>query len=392
MKTEKVNIGREVLMESENSRLEMIRSALFLDFDNIYIRLEQQYNIAVANSFAISPDHWGAWLEQNAEITCEDGRPRRRKILVRKCFMNPEKFSKFRRNFTQASFEVIDCPPLTEQGKTSTDMHMVIDVLDALTYPVRIDEFVILSGDADFTPLLLRLRRHDRYTTIFSVGPASGIYKASCDNIIPEDEFISKALGREREEQLGKARSSRAEASHLSNAPASSAKKSNLLSQPVRPTDPSATPVADKTAGQSKPFKPDNKPSPKSTLPKLRYLTSKIHETTGIPNLSRDQLSALFDALAEEINSNGTDKDKTAQAVQDRCTAQKQAVLQKHVKYVMKACQEMDHWFIKGKESTEAIAQSYLMHIQKCCQAKHLQLSEIELSLLHRWITGNDIG
>jgi len=137
-------------MGIESSGSERIRSALFVDFDNIYIRFKQQYNDDVARSFACNPEQWVAWIERNAASTCEDDRPCCRKLLARRCYMNPEKFSAFRRRFTLAAFEVIDCPPLTEQGKTSTDMHLVMDVLDTLAHPVHLDEFVIALGRRRF--------------------------------------------------------------------------------------------------------------------------------------------------------------------------------------------------------------------------------------------------
>ena len=184
-------------MGIEGGPCERIRSALFVDFDNIYSRLEEVYGEGIARSFGCNPDRWIAWIERHATGPCVHGRPCPRKLLVRRCYMNPKPkvFRSFRPRFTQAAFEVIDCPPLTDQEKTSTDMHLVIDVLDALTGPVHLDEFIILSGDADFTPLLVRLRKHDRSTAIFCVGPASAAYKAASDSIIPVNEFISQALG-----------------------------------------------------------------------------------------------------------------------------------------------------------------------------------------------------
>jgi hypothetical protein len=38
-------------------------------------------------------------------------------------------FSKFRQSFVRDGWEVIDTPPLTNQGKTSADTHIVMDVL-----------------------------------------------------------------------------------------------------------------------------------------------------------------------------------------------------------------------------------------------------------------------
>ncbi len=61
-------------------------------------------------------------------------------------------FPFIRHHFLRAGFEVIDCPPLTAQLKNSADIRIVMDVRDILNHDTHFDEFVILSGDADFTP------------------------------------------------------------------------------------------------------------------------------------------------------------------------------------------------------------------------------------------------
>ena len=53
-----------------------------------------------------------------------------------------------------AGFEIIDCPALTSEGKTSTDIHMVLDIIDLLQHEAHYDEFIVFSADADFTPVL----------------------------------------------------------------------------------------------------------------------------------------------------------------------------------------------------------------------------------------------
>lgn len=71
---------------------------------------------------------------------------------------------------------------------------MVMDILDTLEHKTYFDEFIILSGDSDFTPVLLRLRAHARRTAILSIGPASEAYRAAADHIIDRDHFIESAL------------------------------------------------------------------------------------------------------------------------------------------------------------------------------------------------------
>jgi hypothetical protein len=118
-----------------------------------------------------------------------------RLVLIRRCYLNPVAFAAHRPVFTRAGFSVIDCPPLTAQGKTSTDIHMVMDILDTLRDYEHISEYIVLSGDADFTPVLQRLRAHDRRTVVLPVGPAAAAFRASADRVLSENDFVDIALG-----------------------------------------------------------------------------------------------------------------------------------------------------------------------------------------------------
>ncbi len=171
-----------------------MNAALFVDFDNIYLSFAQ-LDGAVANRFATNPDRWLSWLEHDLPGVCVDSDTTGRRILIRRCYLNPQSFGDYRPYFTRSAFEVVDCPPLTTRGKTSTDIHMVMDILDALNPAMHFNEFIILSGDADFTPVLLRLRMFNRYSAVFSAGYASPAYKAACDYLIAQDVFMRDALG-----------------------------------------------------------------------------------------------------------------------------------------------------------------------------------------------------
>jgi len=169
-----------------------VRTALFIDFDNIYLGLQRE-DPAAAEQFATDPTRWLLWLQD--ELPHQEGDHQKRKILFRRCYLNPSQFGRFRPYFTRAAFEVVDCPPLTSGGKTSADIHMVMDILDTLGHATRFDEFILLSGDADFTPVLLRLSKHDRRSAILAIGPASVAYKAACDLLIDQDTFLEDAIG-----------------------------------------------------------------------------------------------------------------------------------------------------------------------------------------------------
>jgi len=179
---------------SEHTR--HLRSALFVDFDNIYLGLSQG-GAGGEDEFARNPARWLRWLERELEYQGPgwEAVAGRRRILVRRCYLNPQTFHRARPFFIRAGFEVVDTPALTAQGKTSADVQMALDVVDTLNHTTRFDEFIVLSGDADFTPVLRRLREHDRYTAVLATGPTAAAYRSVCDLVIDEERFVEEALG-----------------------------------------------------------------------------------------------------------------------------------------------------------------------------------------------------
>jgi hypothetical protein len=180
----------------------VVKSALFVDFDNIYSGL-RQLDQAAADRFARGPMEWVSWMVSSLALPEHvTGGPKRR-ILVRRCYLNPQVYQRFRPFFNLAGFEIIDCPALTSGGKTSTDIHMVLDIVDLLQHEAHYDEFIVLSADADFTPVLRKLRRRDRRTTVLAIGFPSAAYRASADLVIDQDEFVRGALGMANREKTG---------------------------------------------------------------------------------------------------------------------------------------------------------------------------------------------
>ena len=170
------------------------RAALFVDFENVHRGLCESSPEA-ARRFATQPARWVQWMERTLGPLVVDLDDQPRKLLRRICYLEPARSGQFRPYFTRAGFRVVDCPALTTMGKNSADIHMVLDILDTLTHPERYDEFIVLSVDADFTPVLLRLREHDRRTAMLVSGPAAAALQAACDFAIPDSMFLDEALG-----------------------------------------------------------------------------------------------------------------------------------------------------------------------------------------------------
>lgn len=179
-----------------------MKSALFVDFDNVYSGL-RKLDPTSADRFARQPLRWVEWVLGDLPPPEHASPGARRRLLVRRVYLNPQVYQRYRPAFNHAGFEIIDCPAMTSEGKTSTDIHMVLDMVDLLQHEVHYDEFIVFSADADFTPVLRKLRRWDRRTTVLAVGFPSAAYRASADLLIDQDAFVREALGMGEDDEAG---------------------------------------------------------------------------------------------------------------------------------------------------------------------------------------------
>ena len=179
----------------------LIRSALFVDFDNIFGGLREDGD-QLAIDFAQNPGTWFQILE-----TYGLSQDWKRSLIRKIVYINidgkvesPEfgslDFAKYTPLLVSAGFELMPCPPLTKQGKTAMDMQIAVDVLELLYAPIQngktaIDEFIIASSDADFTPVLKKISANNKRTMIMSAGKASSAYLGVADKYIQRDMLIT---------------------------------------------------------------------------------------------------------------------------------------------------------------------------------------------------------
>jgi hypothetical protein len=185
-----------------------ILSTVFVDYDNVYLSLKRK-NDDAAKRFAKDSSAWLQALIAGDLITPTSayGAPVERRIALTRCYGNSSprrnshdnstdmnSFPFVKHHFLRAGFEIIDCPPLTAQLKNSADIKMVMDIRDLLNHDTYFDEFIILSGDADFTPLLHRLRAHARRTVVFATDNTAQPYTALCDGEVREADLMTLLL------------------------------------------------------------------------------------------------------------------------------------------------------------------------------------------------------
>jgi len=112
-------------------------------------------------------------------------------IVVKKAYCDWERYKEFRAAMHYASFELIEVPHVSQSGKNSADIRMVVDALDLCYTKSHVDTFVIISGDSDFSPLVSKLRENNK--TVIGVGvkdSTSNLLIANCDEFIYYDDLV----------------------------------------------------------------------------------------------------------------------------------------------------------------------------------------------------------
>lgn len=179
-----------------------LRSALFVDFDNILHGLHSR-RPDVADALA---RNFAAWLGDLSNRKLPPG-VEERDIRVWRAYINPKgglkntdgtgewmSISRYRQALSLSGFEVVECPALTAGMKNAADIRMVVDMLASYYSEPGgppYDEYIIASDDADFTPLLQHLRAHGCRTMIVSAGNAAHAYANIADEIFDLIDYLT---------------------------------------------------------------------------------------------------------------------------------------------------------------------------------------------------------
>ena len=409
-----------------------LRCALFVDFDNVYIGL-QRLDPGAAEAFASSPAHWLTALETGSDADGEFSR----RFLVRACYLNPSAFSQFRPNFTRAGFSVVDCPSLTQQGKSSADINLVLDAVDALSAQTRYDEFVILSADADFTPLALRCRAADRRVTIITAGPAASAYRAVADTVITADELAELVKPPEPtvldEPVVPTAnRGRRSVATTPSSQPATSPGRPSaapartailrlvrsadrpltggVVAQAAQKADPALLSSGWDGAGSFFPWLARTVPElaaasrtapgfvwdperfseadlPTAGRVDLPPLQRQVVEITDIPNLPTERYRVLLTALARDVNAVPFDRPETARRVRDACQAAGAPIGRASVNTVISGVlySGLD---LTAKATAKNVAERWADNVVGLCRGARMELGPQDVAAIRAWVGG----
>jgi hypothetical protein len=322
-----------------------IKSALFVDYDSFH-RSQDEDNGDTAERLAQTSAVWVAALEGGKLIQPPPDDGARRRVLIRRCYADPALLGLHRSALIAAGFEVIDCPHQPGRKRNAADLHMVIDTIDALDHPAGYDEFILLSADADLTPVLLRLRAHNRNTVVYGDEATTASYKAIADGMVDAARFAAVLAGESLEEK-------------------------------VEASAPSETSESAEAGAATVP--PDRND--------IEALARKVHASTNVPMFSPRTFADLFRLLAQEIGEHGYHFQNTAENVSEKLISAGRNVNRRQVLFVVKGLALKGHVF-STTDTPERLAEVFREQVLYLIGNSGLDLDEREKAMLPNWIVG----
>ncbi|MGE3233430.1 MAG: NYN domain-containing protein [Thermoleophilia bacterium] len=118
------------------------------------------------------------------------------RVLVKRAYADWSRYRDARHELQNAGLGLIEMPSAREGAKNRADIQMAVDAMELAYSREHVDNFVIVSGDSDFTPLVGKLRELNK--RVIGVGnreSASELLIANCDEFIFYDRLAAEAAG-----------------------------------------------------------------------------------------------------------------------------------------------------------------------------------------------------
>ena len=118
------------------------------------------------------------------------------RVLVKRAYADWSRYRDARHELQNAGLGLIEMPSAREGAKNRADIQMAVDAMELAYSREHLNNFVIVSGDSDFTPLVGKLRELNK--RVIGVGnreSASELLIANCDEFIFYDLLAARAAG-----------------------------------------------------------------------------------------------------------------------------------------------------------------------------------------------------
>lgn len=159
--------------------------AVFIDFENLALGLQPRGGGRRAKKTDVLD------MKRVLERLVEKG-----KVVAKRAYADWARFGEYVTPLHNLGIELTEIPERGMTGKNSADIRLVVDAMELSYAKDHIDTFVIVSGDSDFTPLVLRLKENGK--TVVGVGmkdSTSDLLAANCDEFIYYEDIGSSAGG-----------------------------------------------------------------------------------------------------------------------------------------------------------------------------------------------------
>jgi uncharacterized protein (TIGR00288 family) len=108
------------------------------------------------------------------------------KVAVQRAYADWRRYPQYIVPLTEASIDLIFAPAYGSAKKNATDIRLAIDALELVFTRSEIGTFILLSGDSDFSSLVIKLKEYGKY--VIGVG----IRESSSDLLVMNcDEYYS---------------------------------------------------------------------------------------------------------------------------------------------------------------------------------------------------------
>jgi len=303
------------------------KSVLLLDYDSLHRSLAGS---VAETRLAERAAAWLAAMESGRLLSDES---RRRRIVVKRCYVGPGVHGKPRDALAVAGFEMVEA---AESGsRNAADLLMAMDTVELLASG-DYDEFILLSAGNDLTPLLSRLKAAKRLTAIYADDATSDKDKATADQVLDKADFV------------------------------------RLLSTEPRAADAKPAPA------------PPAASSVQNERADIETFARRVHAATNIPLFSPRTFAELFRHLTDEITANGYHFQSTAKNVAERMVASGRNVNRRQVVFIVKGLALKGHVF-STNDTPERLAEVFREQARYLIGNAGIKLSDHEETLLSAW-------
>jgi uncharacterized protein (TIGR00288 family) len=141
-------------------------AALLIDFDNVTMGIRSDLQLQLKRLL-------------NSDVF-------KGKISVQRAYADWRRYPQYIVPLSEASIDLIFAPAFGSNKKNATDIRLAIDALELVFTRSEIGTYILLSGDSDFSSLVLKLKEYGKY--VIGVG----IRESSSDLLIQNcDEYYS---------------------------------------------------------------------------------------------------------------------------------------------------------------------------------------------------------